>query len=124
MHRRLEHCHPRALKQLADKPTTGVKFNRNIEAGDYEVCAISKRRKSAQPPSDRPRSHTRLTLVHVDVRGKHPVESYGGCQSLATFTDDMSRMRWVIIIQTKDEAANALSQVIQDVADPEGICIV
>ena len=39
------------------------------------------------------------------------------------FTDDMSRMRWVVIIKTKNEAADALSQVIQDIADPEGICI-
>jgi len=39
------------------------------------------------------------------------------------FTDDMSRMRWVVIIKTKNEAADALSQVIQDGADPEGICI-
>ncbi|CAB1119293.1 unnamed protein product [Ectocarpus sp. CCAP 1310/34] len=30
-HRRRGHCHPRALQQLADKATTGVNFNRNIE---------------------------------------------------------------------------------------------
>ena len=75
------------------------------------------------PPSDRPRSNTRLALAHVDLWGKHPVESFEGCQSLAMFTDDMSRMRWVVMIKTKDEAAGALSQVIQDVADLEGICI-
>ena len=96
-----------------------MKFNRNIEAGDSEVCAISKSRKSAHPPSDRPRSKTRLALVQVDLWGKHPVESYGGCQSLAMFTDDMSRMRWVVIIKTKNEAADALSQVLQDVAEPK-----
>ena len=39
------------------------------------------------------------------------------------FTDDMSRMRWVVTTKTKDAAAYALSQVIQHVADPEGICI-
>ena len=78
-HRRMGHCPLRALKQLAEKPTTGVKFNRNIEAGDCEVCALSKSRKSAHSPSDRPRSNTRLALVHVDLWGKHPVEKYGGC---------------------------------------------
>ena len=30
-HRSMGHCNPRALQQLADKETTGVKFNRNIE---------------------------------------------------------------------------------------------
>ena len=117
------HCHRRALKQPAEKPTTGVKVNRNIEEGDGEVCAISIKGKSAHPPSDRPRSNTRLALVHLDLWGKHPVASYVGCQSLAMFTDGMSRMRWVVIIITKDEAAEALSQVIQHVADPEDICI-
>ena len=100
-----------------------MKFNRNIEAGDCEVCAISKSRKSAHPPSDRPRSITRLALVHVDLWVKHPAESYGGCQSLAMFTDGVSRMRWVVIIKTKDEAADVLSQVIRDVSYPERICI-
>ena len=84
---------------------------------------IRDSRKSAHPQSDRPRSNKRLALVHVDLWGKHPVESFGGCQSLAMFTDDMSRMRWVVIVKTKDEVADALRQVIQDVADPEGICI-
>ena len=85
-HRRTGHCHPRALKQLDEKPTTGVKFNQNIEAGDCEICAISESRKSAHRLPDRPRSNMRLALVHVDLWGKHPVESYGGCSSLAMST--------------------------------------
>ena len=90
-------CIHAGVRKLAQKPITGVKFNRNIEAGDCEVRAISKSRKSAHPPSDRTRSNTRLALVHVDLWGKHLVESYGGYQSLAIFTDDMSRMTWVVI---------------------------
>ena len=116
-------CIHAGVRKLAQKPITGVKFNRNIEAGDCEVRAISKSRKSAHPPSDRPRSITRLALVHVDLWVKHPAESYGGCQSLAMFTDGVSRMRWVVIIKTKDEAADVLSQVIRDVSYPERICI-
>ena len=115
-HRKMGHCHPRALKQLAEKPTTGVKFSHNVEAGEREVCAVSKSKKSAHPPSYRPRSNTRLW-------GKRPVVLYGDCQPIAMFADDMSRMRWVVLIRTKDEAADALKQVVQDVADPEGICV-
>ena len=48
-HRRMGHYHPRALKQLAEKPTTGVKLNRNIEAGDGEVCAVLKARNMHTP---------------------------------------------------------------------------
>ena len=75
------------------------------------------------PPSDCPRSSTQLALIHVYLQAKHSVDSYRGRQSLAMFTDDMSRMRWVVIVKTKDEAADALNQVIQDVTDPDGICI-
>ena len=32
-------------------------------------------------------------------------------------------MRWVVLIRTKDEAADALKQVVQDVVDLEGTCI-
>ena len=40
------------------------------------------------------------------------------------FTDDKSRMRWEVTIKIKDEAAEALQTVVQNVADPEGLCIV
>ena len=106
-HRRIGHCHPRALKQLAEKPTTGVKFRRSIEESERKVCAVSKSKKSAHTPSDRPRSSARPELVHLDLWGKHPVVSYGGCQLIAMFTDDMSRMRWVVLLSTEDKAPDA-----------------
>ena len=40
-HRRMGHCKPRTLKQLPDKATKGVNFNRNIQSDDYEVCSTS-----------------------------------------------------------------------------------
>ena len=33
-------------------------------------------------------------------------------------------MRWGVPIKSKDEAAEALQTIVQDVADPEGLCIV
>ena len=55
-HLRMSHCNPRALQQLADKETAGVKFNRNIEPGDCEVCSTSNSKKISHSPSDRPRA--------------------------------------------------------------------
>ena len=40
------------------------------------------------------------------------------------FTDDKSRMRWGVPIKSRDEATEAFQTIVQDVADPEGICIV
>ena len=39
------------------------------------------------------------------------------------FTDDKSRMRWGVPIKTKDETAEGLQALVQEVADPEGPCI-
>eukprot|EP00752_Nemacystus_decipiens_P002677 g2503.t1 len=119
-HRRIGHCNPRALQQLADKDSTGVSFSRNIESGDCSVCAVGDSKKSSHPQSNRPRSETRLEIVSADVWGKHPVISYGGCQSAVMFTDDASRMRFGFPIKTKDETAEALQSLIRDVADPLG----
>ena len=123
-HRRTSHCNLRGLQQLADKETPGVKFNRNIESGDCEVCSTSNSKKISHPPSDRTRAQTRLEIVHVDLWWEHPIKSYRGFQTLVMLTDDKSRMRWGVPIKSKDEAAKALQTVVQDVADPEGLCIV
>ena len=39
------------------------------------------------------------------------------------FTDDHSRMRWGVSIKTEDATAEALHALVQEVADPAGLCI-
>ena len=39
------------------------------------------------------------------------------------FTDDHSRMRWGVPIKTEDATAEALHALVQEVADPAGLCI-
>ena len=48
-HRRMGHCDPRALQQLADKDQSGVRFKRNIDSGDCEVCSAGNSKKSRPP---------------------------------------------------------------------------
>ena len=83
-------------------------ISRIIAGGECEVCAFSKSKKSVHSPSGRPFSKTWLALVHVDLREKHPVESYRGCQSLVMVMNDMSRKRREVLSKTKPEAAGAL----------------
>ena len=61
--------------------------------------------------------------MHADVWGKHSVESYSGCQSVVMFTDDHSRMSWGVPIKTKNATAEGLHALVQQVADPAGLCI-
>ena len=60
-------------------------------------------------------------LTHVDVWGKHAVETYSGCKYLAMFTDDMTRVRWIVPMTTKDRVAEALKSIVKEVADPDGL---
>ena len=122
-YRRMGHCNPCALQQLADRENSGVKFNRNIDSGDCEVCFAGNSKKSSHPPSDRPRAQTLLEIVHAEVWGKHSVESYSDRQSVVMFTDDHSRVRWGVPIKTKDATAEGLHALVQEVADPAGLCI-
>ena len=39
------------------------------------------------------------------------------------FTDDKSRMRWGVPIKTKDETEEGLQALVQEVDDPEDLCI-
>lgn len=66
-HRRIGHCNPRALQQLADKDHSGINFNRNIESGECVVCAAGNSRKTSHPAVNRARAQTRLELVHADT---------------------------------------------------------
>ena len=92
-HRRLGHCNSRALLQLAKNESTGVQFSENIKPGDCHICSVGKSKKRPHPPLVRPRAETRLAVAHADLWGKHSVPSYGGCQYVTMFTDDMTRMR-------------------------------
>ena len=122
LNRRMGHRNPRALQQLADKDQSVVRFNRNIDSGDCEVCSAGNSKKSGHPPSDRTRAQTRLEIVHADAWVKRSVESYSGCRSAVMFTDDQSRMRWGFPIKSKDATAAGL-HLAQEVADPAGLCI-
>ena len=117
------HRNPRALQQLPDKDNSSVKFNRNIESGYCEVCSMANSKISSHSLFDRLRVQTRLEIVHADVLGKHPAESYRGYQSEVMFIDGKSRMRWRVPIKTKDETAEGLQALVQEVADPEGLYI-
>ena len=121
---RLGHCNSRAARQEAKSTATNVKYSFVLASHEYRVSLMSRSKEKPHPVSDRPRSSRSPDLVHIDVWGKHAVETYSGwCKYLATFTDDMTRMRWVVPMTTKDRAAEALRSIVKEVADPESVCI-
>lgn len=72
-------------------------------------------------PSNRSRSSTRLAHLHVDLWGKRRVVSHLGSQHLVVFTDDMSRITWDVLVDTKYETAEGVQQMVLEVADQNGV---
>ena len=98
-HRRLDHCDSGALQQLAKSTATKVKYFSALEPHDCPVCLTSKSKKKSHPASDRPRSSRRLELVHVDIWGKHAVETYSECK-LSRICRHVSCTSSVIVLRT------------------------
>jgi transposase InsO family protein len=47
-------------------------------------------------------------LIHTDVCGPFPNESYGGSKSFVTFIDDFSRFSWVFFLKRKSDTSITL----------------
>lgn len=64
-HRRMGHCFERALQYLAKSNRTRVKLSDNVKAVDFDVRAMSKRRKESLPPSDGKRLSRIFESLHI-----------------------------------------------------------
>lgn len=48
------------------------------------------------------------------------MESFSGRKYICMFTDDMTRVRWIVLLESKDKAVDALQDFVREVTDPEG----
>lgn len=62
--------------------------------------------------------------MHVDVWGKHTVETYCGCAYLTISSDGITRILWVFPMRTKDKVAEDIEEdIMKGVVDQEGLSI-
>lgn len=61
--------------------------------------------------------------MHVVIWGPHVMGSFTGRKYLIMFIDEMPRMRWIVLLETKEKAVEALKHVFKEAADPEGLCV-
>lgn len=55
-----------------------------------------------------PRAENILGVIHSDMCGPFEVPSLGGNKYFITFVDEFSRILWIYLIKTKDEALETL----------------
>ena len=78
-----------------------------------EPCVLGKSTKLKFPKKSEFRATRTLQLIHTDVCGPISPESPGGSKYFLTFTDDYSRVTWVIPLKQKSQVFEELKAFIE-----------
>eukprot|EP00253_Pinus_taeda_P005772 PITA_05772 len=100
-HRRFAHLHYKALPDVR-KMVTGMPKFRVEQEGVCPGCAEGKLKRGPFPSSQSKTSDI-LQLIHSDMLGMMPMNSWGGHSYYLTFTDDYSDKSWIYFLKKKDE---------------------
>jgi hypothetical protein len=107
-HLRLGHVAVSSLKELlASGQVEGFKVEGPLEAGSCRSCMEGKFSKFPYPRVEG-NSSCPLELVHGDLVGPMRTEGRGRYLYWMTLVDDFTRMKWVIPLQKKSDAAGVL----------------
>jgi Integrase core domain len=77
-------------------------FCYNLDSNNYEICKFSKQIKLPFPLSTN-KSEKYFDLIHSDVWGPAPIDSYNHFKYFVTFIDDYCRTTWIYLLKTKHE---------------------
>ncbi|KAI5343667.1 hypothetical protein L3X38_011543 [Prunus dulcis] len=96
-HKRLGHLNERSIKLLADQGMVhGLPHLEQISVV-CEGCMLGKQHRDSFPLESTWRASSPLELVHTDICGPMKTESISGNRYFLLFTDDCTRMSWLII---------------------------
>jgi hypothetical protein len=72
---------------------------------DFNNCDVCRFAKHTRLPFSlsQTKTETYFELVHSDVRGLAPVDSYDGYRYFVLFIDDFFRTTWIYLLKTKSE---------------------
>ena len=89
-HKRIGHPSDKILKYIFD-------FS-NLDCSNCEVCKLAKHTRLPFTTSNS-KSSKIFELVHSDVWGPAPVDSYNGFKYFVTFIDDFSRLTCLYVLK-------------------------
>ena len=120
-HRRLGHMNPRNMEVLRNKKGNGVEYTGTISGCD--ICSVTKSKQQAHPKKSTRKTTRPMQLVYTDLMGPFTPAAKGGYRFVSKFTDDYSRMKEILLLKNKTEAAESLHQYNMTVAAPLGLRI-
>nr|GEX60497.1 integrase, catalytic region, zinc finger, CCHC-type, peptidase aspartic, catalytic [Tanacetum cinerariifolium] len=79
------------------------------------ACALGKSKKSSHQPKDKDTNQEKVYLLHMVLCGQMLVESINEKKYILVIVDDYSRVIWVKILRSKDEAPDAIIKCIKNI---------
>ena len=112
LHRRLCHLSYSKIDQLINKGlVTGVAVQGNMPSDAVcEPCLAGKQHRDPFPKQASTRMTEPLSLVHSDLHGPLPVQTFSHFRYWISFIDDYSRFAHVFLLKNKSEAFGAFKR--------------
>lgn len=105
------HINFRALKDLSQREmVVGLPHIEHLEQL-CEACLVGKQHRGPFPRISTYRAENPLELVHVDLCGPFSPVTLAGKKYFLLVVDDYSRMMWIVLIKSKDEALKAFKKI-------------
>lgn len=101
-HRRLGHLNARSMYLMKKGLVTGMAYD-DSKYQSCVPCVEGKQCRLPFPKTSQSRSDELLGLVHSDLCGPMPEQSFGGAKYFLTFIDDFSRKTFVYFLKSKVE---------------------
>lgn len=103
-HARLEHMNFNSLKHMSDKKLIEGLHRINIPSQPCEGSLVGKQTRNSFPSHTIYKAKKRLELIHGDLCGPVSPPTPAGNRYFMLLVDDYSRVMWVYLLKTKDEA--------------------
>ncbi|GKB03818.1 retrovirus-related pol polyprotein from transposon TNT 1-94 [Tanacetum coccineum] len=106
--------------QRASKEFTKVEFDRHF----CDTCSLGSQGHANNRTRNEVSTSRVLELLHLDLFGPSPIQSYGGNFYTLMIVDDHSNYTWVVFIESKDEALGKFKILSKTLENPHDSSIV
>ncbi|GKC36157.1 retrotransposon protein, putative, unclassified, partial [Tanacetum coccineum] len=103
-HMRMGHINFTSMKHMAEKKMIEGMPRLDIPSQPCEGCLVGKQTRHSFPAHTNYRATKRLELIHGDLCGPISPPTPSGNRYFMLLVDDYSRVMWVYLLKSKDEA--------------------